>query len=156
MSKERQYAFRREDNGKLTWVPWAVMIMQDRAGFITLSDGAQARRCLSEENYASPQKMERTETGLARTITSDALGFGQHQFGEFEEDRRQHGFSGVEFVRDPQVPEFYQVKCRSRDEFNRYLSHRGYVQQSSLGGVRLSQSDLDRAANLASRSISAK
>ena len=39
------YKFRREDNGQVVEVPFEVMMQQDVAGYITLEDGVQARRC---------------------------------------------------------------------------------------------------------------
>ena len=148
---EKTYLFRREDTGEIVEVPWATMIEQ-QGGWITI-DGVPSRRCihLEIERDGKPQRQAEKRSEGANTIFSDALGFPQQSFSEFEEDRQRNGFSGVEFTRDPQVPEFYQVKCATRAEFNRYMKHRGYVQKSGIGGVRLTQDDLDRAKEMVER-----
>lgn len=141
----KKYKFRREDNGKIVWVSFERM-MQQQGGYITLDDGVAARRVHDEHRIRRRAKEKRYGT---RDIVSDSLGFAQHQFEDFEKDRVAHGFTGVEFVRDPQVPEFYQVKCSSRDAFNRYVKHRGMVQKSGIGGVILSEDELRRAEQFA-------
>jgi len=42
-------------------------------------------------------------------------------------------------------PEFFQVKCSSRAEFNKYMRHRGFEQRTGIGGVMLSEDELRRA-----------
>ena len=149
------YLFRREDDGEVVEVDFEQMMWQDRAGYITLPDGCQAKRCLHLELERDGRRVASRpiETGTPRTIVSDSLGFGEHQLADFEQDRQQSGFLGVEFVRDPQVPQFFQVKCSSRAEYERYVKHRGMVNKTGIGGVRLTQEDLDRAADLATRNI---
>lgn len=134
--------FRREDDGRIVDVPYDVAIRHSY-GWITLEDGVQARRVPEEKPKKKPRKVAQTGS---RPIYSDALGFGQHQLADFEADRLANGFTGVEFVRDPAVPEFLQVKCNSRDEFNRYAAHRNLPNKGSIGGVRLTQEELDRAS----------
>lgn len=77
---------------------------------------------------------EAQEKGAGKPIISDALGFTEGQLAQFEADRIKHGFSDVEFVRDPQVPEFYQVKMGSEETKSRYMKHRGYHDRNSLNG----------------------
>jgi len=141
-----RYVFRREDDGKLVRVGFEQMMKQDAAGYITLPDGVQARRCLHLEGHEKPEPGKCETDSTLRPIVSDALGFGEHQLADFEADRQKHGFGGVEFVRDPDVPQFIQVKCQSRREHARYVKHRGMVNRSQHGGgVFLTQDDLDRA-----------
>lgn len=147
---ENAYLYRREDNGELVEVSWLVMIHQ-QGGYITLPDGVTARRCLHLETDRDGRPPPSEKPHLDRPIVSDALGFGEHQLADFEEDRKRNRFTGIEFTRDPQVPEFFQVRCKSRAEFNRYTKHRGMVNRSSFGGVRLTQADLDRAKELVER-----
>lgn len=144
----KRYKFRREDNQEIIEVPWSVMIEQ-QGGFITLEDGTLAKRCAQAPGKRPPKREQLLAGG--RKIVSDALGFGQHQLAEFEEDRKKNGFSGVEFVRDPSVPEFLQVHCSSRAEFNRYVKHRGMVNKGSLGGVRISVEEMERAEEMIRR-----
>lgn len=141
----KKYNFRREDNGKIVMVSFEEM-MKQQGGWITLPDGTQARRVHDESRMRKKTKEVRTGS---RDIVSDSLGFGQHQLDHFESDRKAHGFDGVEFKRDPMVPEFFQVHCSSRAEFNRYVKHRGMVQKTSVGGVRLSDEELRRAEQFA-------
>ena len=144
-----KYKFKREDTGEVIEVSWAVM-MEQVCGFITLPDGTQARRCYYLEGYSAPSK-ERVKKPRTKKIVSDAVGFPQNQLDAFETDRVANGFSGVEFRRDPLTPEFYQAHFSSRQEFDKYIRHRGMSNHSSIGGVRLSQRDLDAAAALVGR-----
>ena len=87
-----------------------------------------------------------------RPFTSDTLGFGQSQLAEMEAHRDLSGMrDDVEFVPDPDVPEFRQVRCRNREAFIRYAGKRGYVDKTSIGGVRLTPEELSRAEELARR-----
>lgn len=143
------YVFRREDNGELVEVDFAAMMEMDALGVITLPDGVQARRVRDGE----PRKSSEPSLGIDKPIVSDTLGFAQHQLEHFEADRKAHGFTGVEFVRDPHVPEFFQVKFSSVREWRRYIHHRGMCDKNSRngGGVVLTQGDLDRARELINR-----
>jgi|GEM_PF-2519987 len=147
---EKMYRFRREDNGEVVEVDFATMMTQDVAGFITI-DGVSARRIVAPEEK-KPVKMSKAPIG--RPIVSDTLGFPTKQLAEFETDRQAHGFRQVEFRPDPVVPEFCQVVCHSRDEYGRYVKHRGFVNANSIGGVRLTQEELDAAADFVKRQYS--
>ena len=142
------YKFRREDTGEVIEVPWEVMIQQE-FGYITLEDGTLARRCLHLEDHSKAKRKD-SRTG-SKEIISDSLGFGEHQLADFEKDRKANGFSGVEFIRDPAVPEFFRVKCSSRREFNRYVAHRGMVNKNSIGGVRFTEEELEGAKEMMRR-----
>jgi len=138
------YKFRREDNGEIVEVDFQKMMTQDVAGFIDF-DGVSARRCFHLEEQSEKTRVRET-VATPGPYVSDTLGFTQDQYADFEADRQRHGFSGVEFVRDPDVPQFYQVKVRSRREYERYVKHRGYVNATSIGGVRFSPGELERVA----------
>ena len=146
---ESKYLFRREDNGEIVAVPWEMMIDQEY-GFITLPDGVSARRVSHLEKSQGCKKVK-NEFAEGKEIVSDSLGFTEAQLCDFENDRVAHGFTGIEFRRDPTENTFIQVCCKSRNEFNRYMAHRGFVNKSSFGGVRLSQEDLDKAKELVER-----
>jgi hypothetical protein len=147
--EDRKYIFRREDNGELVEVPWSVMIEQV-GGYITLEDGVSARRCLHLEKHEAPAR-EAPVKKADQTIVSDALGFQAEQLGEYETDRREHGFSDVSFTPDPTCPEFYQARFGSWKARDEYMRHRGMHDQSRGSGVTLSQEDLDRATELVGR-----
>lgn len=153
------YYFRREDNDEIIEVDFQTAMSADAAGFITLPDGVVARRARSME-----PRMESASSGtpeLAKPMVSDALGFTAEQFHEFEEDRRRHGFTAIEFVRDPHCETFMQVKCSSPAEYQRYREHRNDMSKSARnkyrgefndrnsrngGGQPLSKRDLEAAA----------
>lgn len=84
---------------------------------------------------------------LNKPIISDALGFTEHQFQDFETDRVKNGHTGVEFIRDKDVPQFFQVKCSSPEAWSRYLKHRGMADRNSKNGsgARITQAELDKA-----------
>jgi len=147
------YLFRREDNDAVVELSFAEAMAADCAGFVTLSDGVTAKRCVHMEGRSKPRPARDGSTAPFRMKPSDALGFGQHQLADFEEDRARNNFTGVEFVRDPQVPEFIQVQCDSRQTYNRYAKHRGYVNKNDLGGVILSEKELEGARIMVERSL---
>lgn len=93
---------------------------------------------------------------ILQPLVSDAMGFPQQQFDEFEVDRQRHGFSDVEFRRDPEVPEFFQVLCATPAARDRYAKHRGMVNRTGIGGLRLTQADLDRAGGMVERKYAAR
>lgn len=126
------YPFRREDNGEIVQLPFDKMMEMDACGCVTLPDGVMARRARGLEQPTAAQATGSNE--LNKPIISDALGFTETQLQEFEVDRVSHGFSGVEFVRDPRVPQFFQVKIKSQKEWARYVKHRGMFDQNSRNG----------------------
>jgi len=148
---EKTYIYRRDDNEELVEVPWSVMIDQ-RAGYITLPDGVSARRCLHLEadRDGRPGKTPAPERA-DREYVSDAMGFTEAALPDFEADRVKHGFTGIEFTQDPTEPTFRQVKCRSRKEYQRYMRHRGMFDKSTRSNFRLTQEDFDRATELVGR-----
>ena len=88
---------------------------------------------------------------LNKPIVSDALGFIESQFDEMEADRVKNGHVGVEFVRDKDVPQFYQVKCSSQDAWSRYVKHRGMFDRNSRNGgsASIGKAELEQAERLA-------
>lgn len=146
--EERTYLFRREDNGQIVEVDFTKMMEQDAAGYIEL-DGVTARRCvyleLERDGHKDIFPFEHEFDHDTRPIVSDALGFPECQFDEMEKDRLMEGHVGVEFRRDPAVPQFFQVHCSSRKAWQEYLDHRGMVDQNKTVGVLLSEEDLERA-----------
>lgn len=80
-------------------------------------------------------------------IVSDSMGFPIAQLPDFEADKKAHGHRGIEFVRDKDEPTFIQVRCDSREAFNRYAKHRGMVDRSQKNGssAMLTADDLENA-----------
>lgn len=142
MSGRETYRFRREDTGEIVEVDYATMI-QHSYGWITLPDGVKAKRVHDQPRMKMRTKCVRVG---ARPYISDTMGFGQHQWEDFEKDRVAHGFSDVEFVRDPTCPEFFQVKCSNAGARDRYAKHRGMDNKTGIGGVRFAPGELERAA----------
>lgn len=93
------------------------------------------------------------KTGDAAPAVSDALGFPEQCLADRQAQLEQLRCSGIEFRRDPQVPEFIQVHGTSRKALDNYAKMRGLTNRTGRlgGGVKLSQEDLDRAAALVSR-----
>lgn len=146
------YFFEREDTGEIVEVSWEVMMDQDVTGRIEI-DGASARRRRDLEQTPKPERRVTEKAPLQRDLVSDTLGFGETAFNDFEADRVAHGFHGVEFTRDPDVPQFYQVRFRSTRDRDRYIKHRGFVNRTGLGGVRFTEEELERAEELVSRRL---
>lgn len=148
----KKYRFIREDDGAVIEVDFETMMAMDAAGYITLKDGAQAKR----DHTGEPRRFSDTvsdgrESGTKPIPPSDAMGFTAHQLAEFEADRKMNGFGGVEFVPDPHEPTFYQVKCSDRRTWERYVRHRGFVDKNSTAAVAISAADLEAAKELVSR-----
>ena len=140
------YRFVREDNGKEIVVDFLTMMDQDASGRITLDDGTRARRVQEPEVHRAP--VDPQNANQAPPV-SDAMGFPIHQFAEFEYDRTQNAFHGVEFKPDPACPEFMQVHFASHRDRDRYMKHRGMVDRNKTAGAALSKKDLEDAAKYA-------
>lgn len=149
---EKPYAFRREDDLSIVWVDFETMMQQDSAGYIRLPDGTLARRCLRLEHHAQ-RTTPRPERAIPTPAVSDTLGFPEQSFAAKEAQRQQLGCSDVWFERDPKVPEYFRVHGSSWAALDKYTKKRNLVNRTgSLGGaVKLSQEDLERAAELVSR-----
>lgn len=145
-----RYVFRREDNDQTIEVDFETMMTMDAMGCITLEDGVVARRCRSlEPSFPKGEPVKE----LNKPMVSDALGFCEGQLADFEEHRRRGGFTGIEFKRDPDVPQFFQVHCSGPEEYRRYREERNRLSGGMFedhnsrngGGQALSERDL-RAA----------
>lgn len=142
-----KYEFRREDTGKIISVNFETMMTQDAAGYISLTRSGKeiiAKRVNRSTEKKQPEKVE--SSGVFHQV-SDALGFTEHEFTKFEEDRKKNGFSGVEFTRDPDVPSFFQARFSSRKEWDRYVKHRGSIDMNGINGgsAALSEKDFEDA-----------
>lgn len=144
---EKQYIFRRVDTDELIKLPFSAVLDQDRMGFVTLPDGVQAKRCVSlEQEHSKPKKQ--VPVTIDRDLTM-SLGFSQKQLKDMEADRVKHGFTGIEFVADPQLPEkMVGIKCGSEKERERYIKHRGYFNQTGRISRALTAEDLETAKRL--------
>ena len=143
----KKYKFRCEETDEIVEFPFDIM-MRQKYGFLE-HDGMTYRRIHDVPRMKKSSKYE----GVKAEILSDTLGFGQHQFEEFEADRKRHGFTGVEFVRDKEVPEFYQAKIDSVKEWRRYIKHRGLVDRNGRngGGSPISPDQIEASARLIGR-----
>lgn len=149
-----KYLYRREDTGAVVSRPFSAVLSQDPAGYITLEDGVLARRCwhLEDAGRLRTKKAVVDDPNVtAPKAVSDSLGFTEQQLRDFEADRDAHGFRDIEFHRDPDVPQFFQVHAASRAAMMKYARHRGMRDLSNRGSVYLTQADMDRAAEIAGR-----
>ena len=157
--QRQMYKFRREDNDDVIEVDWSTMMTQDVAGFITLPDGVKARRCPSNSQLGNccDSSGGGIDIGGGKEIESDSLGFIEQQFDEFELDRVKNGHVGVRFERDPDVPQFFKVKCSSRGAWDAYVKHRGMFDKNRANaGVSITQAELDAAAKSTKSDVDAR
>ena len=149
------YKFTIVDTDEPIEVSWTDMMDKDAAGYITLPDGRRAREVRDGWRKLRAKGGSDERVQQPGSVVSDSLGFAQHQYEEFEADRKLHGFSGVEYKRDPNVPEFYQVHAKRGSEWDKYLKHRGFIDRNkSDRGVSLAPGELEKAMELARRSES--
>ncbi len=130
-STQGMYRFKRDDNGELVEVGFEEAINQDVLGKITLSDGVTATRVREVEQEVEVRREKRSGE---IPIISDNMGFGESSLDKFEADRKAHGFHGVEFIRDKEVPQFFRVKCSDRTTWERYVKHRGLTDRNGKNG----------------------
>lgn len=143
------YKFK-DDHGKIHEVSFEQM-MEAKDGFLTLPNGETARRVHDEYKKPSKAPAQRPE------IVSDALGFPQQQLGQMQDHLQESGCKGIEFQRDPSVPEFVQVKAGSHREFAKYMKARGFHDKNSRNGSGgLTKKDFDDARELALRKVMKK
>jgi hypothetical protein len=93
------------------------------------------------------------QPGVPPPAVSDTMGFPEQCLADRRAQLEQLQCPGIEFKRDPKVPEFYQVHGSSRKALEDYARRRNLVNRTGSlgGGVILSQDDLDRASALVSR-----
>jgi hypothetical protein len=146
------YAFRRCDNEEIVWLEFEEM-MQSKDGFLSIHlDGkpVELRRCHSmEAAHSAPERA----MGINRPIISDSMGVTSNALAAMEEDRKKHGFKGVEFVQDKDSPYFYHAKFDSPAEWERYRKHLGLTDNNSKNGssAALSEDLLEKAREVAKR-----
>jgi hypothetical protein len=133
------YTYRRLGTDELVEVDFDTH-MANLGGFITLPDGAEARR-------VQPGSVKRVVgEPVAKPIVSDNLGCDVHAVNEFREDAAKHGYSGVEWKPDPTCPTFYQAHFSSRSEWRKYVAHRGLYDRNGLNsGVGITRDELVQA-----------
>jgi hypothetical protein len=150
---KKPYAYRREDDDTIVWVDFQTMMGQDRAGYITLPDGVEARRCHSVENAPHHPRAKPVKRAHRKPVPALALGFPDDALAEREAQRREWGCTDIEFKRDPLVPEFIEVHAGSEKARDEYAKRRNMVNRTGSlgGGVMLSEEELKRAEELASR-----
>jgi len=79
---------------------------------------------------------------------SDAMGFPEGSLAKFEAHRKSHGCSGVEFVRDKDVPQFYQVKCDSWRDRDKYMQKRRMWNDEKTHAGGITAAELRKAEEL--------
>lgn len=122
------YPFR-SDTGKIINLTFDQML-EARDGFHTASDGTVFRRVRGDTVPVIRAEVQRERT----EIVSDSMGFGEHQLSEMKDHLGQHKIRGVEFSRDKDVPEFYQVKFSGPKAKAAYMKARGFNDHNSKNG----------------------
>lgn len=151
------YLFRRSDNGEIFEVDFETAMSAVGGAVITTADGVIARRVHRRDPVAPESSQPLRQVGLMqKPIVSDAMGFPQHQFAEMQAHKEHCRVAGVEFVRDPLVPEFYQVHCTSEKAKQDYLKARHMKDYSQVNGSKamLSPSLLEGAREMVRRRFS--
>lgn len=146
------YTFRFEEDDELVEVDFETMMTQDSAGYITV-DGRRAKRVYGDSIQDKTPKYQSQKDWC---VVSDSLGVSELDVMAFDEDARRHGFSSVEFVKDPDFEEtrFYQAKCTSPKQWEEYVAHRiegGINRSGSRIGVAVTEAELNTAAWLVKR-----
>lgn len=142
-TSEPGYLFK-SDDGTAHMLSFEQAMNADAMGYFTLPCGTIVRRVRDFKTETTKAPEKRPE------IVSDALGFPQQQLETMREQLKQSGCRGIEFTRDPAVPEFIQVRAGSQAEYNRYAKARGYRDMNGINGASrgITQKELDDAKNL--------
>ncbi len=132
------YHFRREDNGETIEVDWPKMMEQDAAGFITLDDGVQARRC----NRPSMRRRAEVPQNAPKFEHVSSLTFScpPQSVEAFADDAKANGFN-IEWRPDYKGADpdgtlnSYNAHI-PLSELERYRKHRGFPDKNSKNGSR--------------------
>ena len=140
------YQYRREDNGKIVQVDFEANMSMDVAGFITTKIKGKDVVCRKVRDEPKAPRQSEERSPIYKTFVSDTMGFSGHQLADFEADRKKHGFSDVEFVREPGV-DFYQVHVKGPEALERYRKHRSFYDMNSRngGGITMPPGHLEEA-----------
>lgn len=124
---EMSYPFRRLDTDEIIEVDFQTMMEKDVAGFLQVEIDGQQVECRDVRGQlASARQSEPQAIGPPpKVVNALNLGFMSTQLAEMEEDRKRHGFHGIEFEKNPEDPRYYQVVACSRGELMRYAAHCG-------------------------------
>lgn len=130
------YYFRREDNGETVTVDFEAMMNMDVAGYITLDDGVQARRC----QRPSMRRKGEVPQGAAKFehVSNIAFCVPPSAVAAFDEDAKRNGFhidwrpdykgadaDGTINSFNPHIP---------LSELERYRKYRGMPDKNSKNG----------------------
>lgn len=123
-----KYEFQREDNGETVEVDFETNMSQDAAGYVTLADGARARRCNRE--FAGRTEYAPQRAVPLPVINDMELSVGEHEVEAARLEARQLGFTGIEFRPNPDDPEDFVCVASSRKEMLDYARRLGYREMS--------------------------
>lgn len=114
------YPFRRVDNGEIVQVDWETMIAAV-AQRIILPDGVEAIRVNPKPQQYATRQMN---CGANFEVVSDGFGCIEDQKAELEFEAKRHGFTAIEWIRDPLVPGFFQYRATCPEQHRRYQEYR--------------------------------
>lgn len=105
----------------------------DAGEYLWLPDGRLAKRI---NRPSMKKKTSKAERGSA-PIVSDSMGFTDNQLAQKRAEAAAHPneHRGIEFVKDPLQPRFYQVHCSSEGAKKRYMGFRQFHDHNSLNGA---------------------
>lgn len=129
----QESGYYRTDDGEVIEVTPEVAF--EAGTFLELPDGSFAIRCKRPSSRLSVKQEKLSQkTILQKPAPSDALGFGVGQLEEMRQHAERENVVGVEFLPDPQVPQFYQVHCASEKAKKEYMKSRGFTDRNSTNG----------------------
>jgi len=150
-----KYIFRRTDNDQLVEVDFDTMMTQ-QGGYITLPDGAEARRCAYlEKPDEPPQPKSDKRKKVQAKIVSMSLGCTGHQVKEFRKLMADHKIPG-ELVGEesPHGTHFYNAifpSWRARDAFAKLRGITNDRNSRNGGATPLGTVLYDRAVAITTR-----
>lgn len=130
--KPTKYPFRRTDDGQIVMLDFEQMMTQDVAGFVTLPDGTELRRC------ASLKSVKHKPPQAATLNRRSTFGFLAKQLPEFQQHLKDSGVKGVEFVHDRDVPGYMQFEYASekaREDHRKAKGEEDYNGRNGAGAM---------------------
>ncbi len=147
----RPYPFR-DDDGNIIYVDFDTMMGMDGMGFLKIG-GTMTRRARDLED-----KPVTTQGEVNHQVdhVSDSLGFTKSCLKGMIGQLETSGVKGIEFVEDPDVPNFYQVHASSKEAKLKYAKSRQFRDQTATDLAVLGPYDLKCAQEMVQRQHVAK
>jgi hypothetical protein len=145
------YLFKRDDDGTDLYVGFETMMEMDATGKITTTVDGQEVTATRVRQSSKAMPVERP-TVPPKTVSYN-LGITGHQLQEELARNEIHNIRGVEFIPDPEVPQFCNAHFDSPESMRAYTKHLGLVDKNSRNGGHngMSQAEFDEAEEMVLR-----